>query len=374
MRDRSRFARLTFLSLAWNARARFRRAAVERRLKSSRTRPDLKIAVFHQGGIGSGLLLGPMLQRLRDLYPSAVTTLLSWQTADGEFLREARLVTDFKVMSADGSNAGSNGPYDVLLSMARTFDGDKVAGKIRAEVKIGVEHPTGWQRAGCYAHDICVPCRKHAHEVEIAVSLADRMTGTAGSAPSRLIDPGDLHAGGDRTGRAGCLRIAVSPGCSAGMAWKRVSLDTLVRTIERLRKEVGAEVFVIAGPDEKDQAELLIQKTGHNTQLFLATDKLIDTFHFLRSMHCLIANDGMLAHLATVSGTPVTVIAGPTDMASVGPWCPREDFRIVREDLACSPCYRLYSGALNCVNPRTLECLERISADKIVGAVKDLVA
>ena len=87
----------------------------------------------------------------------------------------------------------------------------------------------------------------------------------------------------------------------------------------------------------------------------------------LKRVHLLIANDSAPLHLASVSGTPVIALLGPTNHLATGPYgdglhC------IVRTSLPCSPC-----GRQACHNQEYLECLNALSVDQVVGAANSLL-
>ena len=74
------FLSLTLNSVLWSLRKGFLKNKNLKKIERFRESEKPSIAVFHQGGIGSGLMLGPMLQALRSFKPKATITLFSWQS------------------------------------------------------------------------------------------------------------------------------------------------------------------------------------------------------------------------------------------------------------------------------------------------------
>jgi ADP-heptose:LPS heptosyltransferase len=154
----------------------------------------------------------------------------------------------------------------------------------------------------------------------------------------------------------------------------RYDLDNMADACTRLQRHYDARVVVIAGPDEEDDARRVAESVGTEASVFSATGSFLDTFHLLRESDCLIANDSSVMHLATAARCPVVAIWGPTNPARSGPWCETNMKRIVTVPLSCRPCYRFYSGALECTNSEHLLCLKSIRPEAVVRAADDLLA
>jgi heptosyltransferase I len=68
-------------------------------------------------------------------------------------------------------------------------------------------------------------------------------------------------------------------------------------------------------------------------------------------------------HLAAAVGTPVVALFGPTDPKRTGPYGPGHE--VVRAGLSCSPCF-----LKKCP---TKKCMEDISAEQVLAAVKKII-
>ncbi len=366
--DRLRFARLTARSLMWTAGGALDRNVVGR-ARELAERPPARIGVFHQGGIGSGLMLGPLCQVLRSVWPDATVDLISQQRTDGELLHSVHLIDGVHVVSTERPIDGM--PYDLLLSAARTLDGDRLVRRIPAALKIGFLHQVGWHAAGALFHDVAVPPDPRRHECEQNVGLLAPVFGDAVPAPPRSL----LGIRRARSVTSERPRVFVHPGSSRGMAWKRWGPDGFAAVIERLHRQLGAEPTIVVGPDEIEAAAAIAARLPPGVVSQRAPGgTLIGLFHDLQQVELAISNDGLFMHAACAAGTPAVAIFGATDPAACGPWADPSSFRIVRAGLSCSPCYVPYSGVLRCTNPVHLQCMSDILPEHVCSAASELIA
>jgi ADP-heptose:LPS heptosyltransferase len=361
---RLRFAWLTGRSLMWEAATPSRHLDdLIGRLKS----PGGRLAVFHQGGIGSGIMMGPLLQVLRRQWPHASIDLLSQQPQDGDVLKAVGLIDRHHVVTA-GRGCDAD-PFDALLSASRTFHGDRIVRSLQAKVKIGFRHQVGWHASSRLFHDEAVTIDPAVHECEQDLKLIEPLLG---GGPMPAAPPTLFALTAARKTRHARPRIFVHAGSSAGMSWKRWSTEKFAQVIQQLRERIDADVTVVSGPDERACAAEIIGLLPHPVELF-APDSIVALFEALRDVDCAISNDGAFMHLACAAGTNAVAIFGGTDPAFCGPWAEPRHFRVVRADLPCSPCYRPYSGALHCTNPNRLQCLSDVTPALVTNAVAELL-
>jgi ADP-heptose:LPS heptosyltransferase len=96
-----------------------------------------------------------------------------------------------------------------------------------------------------------------------------------------------------------------------------------------------------------------------------------ELFSVLREARALVTGDSGPMHVAVALGTPVVAIHGPTHPEINGPYLASRA-AIVRQPLACSPCYRLDRVA-NCPLGHTL-CQRLIGPETVYGALRALLA
>jgi len=91
----------------------------------------------------------------------------------------------------------------------------------------------------------------------------------------------------------------------------------------------------------------------------------------LSRLSVLITPDTGPMHLAAVLGTPIVGVFGPSSPDRWGPLARQR--RIVRIDLACSPCNRIRRPPERCVG-HTPDCLEFIGVETVYQAARELLA
>jgi heptosyltransferase I len=78
----------------------------------------------------------------------------------------------------------------------------------------------------------------------------------------------------------------------------------------------------------------------------------------------MITTDTGPMHMAAAVETPTVVLFGPTAPWRTGPY--GKGHRIVRADLACSPCFKRLC-------PRVPTCMSTIRVDQVIAAAADLL-
>lgn len=374
------FLAQTVKSFVWEVARFMRLPAAQDKLLGVLSRKNASVAVFHQGGIGSGLLFGSMLQILRSRWPGCVIHLFSWQSQEGELLSACGLVDQFWTVPRDGFREffrQHRERYGLLLSASRTIDGDRVARVIPAEVKVGFFHTVGWHRRSALYHDIAVAASGQEHEAQADAFLLQPLFLDLGKVPQELLPrEGTLFsARGGRQSlstKQGDPTILFSPGSGKNLNWKRYPLQKMIETASFLNREIDARCVFLLGPDEKDMMQTAAQENVSGIEVVHA-GSFLETFHLLRSVDCVVANDGAVMHLASAAGAKLVAIFGPTNPSLCGPWGDESRTRVLRLPLYCSPCYRFYSGSLNCVNQDYLHCLNAIQTKDLANAVLELL-
>ena len=179
----------------------------------------------------------------------------------------------------------------------------------------------------------------------------------ARAAPERPMPPGRyvvLHAGGGPHNPA-----------------RRWAPERLAQVADRLRLETGAQIVLVGGPgDDNDalRAALrgpVIDLTGQTTLPQLA--------QLLAGASLFIGAESGVMHLASAAGAPVLAIMGPGNPAAWGPWTPGGRSVVLRSAPKCSPCsYPGHSLGL----PRgcaARTCMRMVSVPQVLDAARGLL-
>ncbi|MBI4847621.1 MAG: lipopolysaccharide heptosyltransferase I [Nitrospirae bacterium] len=80
-----------------------------------------------------------------------------------------------------------------------------------------------------------------------------------------------------------------------------------------------------------------------------------------------VSNDSGPMHIAAALNKPLVAIFGPTDPAKTGPygWQKNKNMKVIRANVTCGPCRKR-----KC---REFICMEKLSAEKVFKAVKELL-
>lgn len=154
----------------------------------------------------------------------------------------------------------------------------------------------------------------------------------------------------------------VHPGTSAHTPHKRWPLERFASLIERL----SLPCLVAFGPDEEERraARHLVEGSGGRARLAPATTSLAELAALIEASRIFIGADSGPLHVASLVGTPVVQILGPTDPVENAPY-PGTPHRSVRVAVACSPCRRGCDAA---------PCMQRVGAHLVHDAAEALLA
>jgi ADP-heptose:LPS heptosyltransferase len=165
---------------------------------------------------------------------------------------------------------------------------------------------------------------------------------------------------------AGPAPVAIHPGTSAGTPHKRWSADGYAAVARLLRDAVATPSIVLFGPDPRERAlaEAIVAQADGAARLAPVTASLGELAALLALCGLYLGGDTGPMHVASLVGTPVVQILGPTDPVENRPY-PGTPSRTVREPVACSPCRR------GCA---TATCLRLVTPDAVFAAARDLLA
>lgn len=182
--------------------------------------------------------------------------------------------------------------------------------------------------------------------------------------PSLSLTPAEVAA-------AGALLSPTSRrplvGIHPGGKWsvKRWPSEKFVELVGRLQSELGAEVVVFTGPEERDATESL-RPTGVRILDVLAIRALAAVVSRLDAM---VACDGGVMHVSAAVGTPTIGIFGSSEPAV---WFPYPaPHRAAFIEIDCRPCHRHECplGHTRCLNDLPAAAVTRWVAESL-GAAK----
>lgn len=162
--------------------------------------------------------------------------------------------------------------------------------------------------------------------------------------------------------------VGLNPGAAFGSA-KHWPVDRFKRVAESVINELGGSVIVFGGPAELDIAARIggtaVVPKGRLLPLAGMTT-VRELMALIAACDVLVSNDSGPMHIGYAVRTPLVGIFGSTEPDLTGPLA-RKGNIVLRGKSACTPCFER-----TCKLPR-IECMESISVDAVMGAVKALL-
>jgi ADP-heptose:LPS heptosyltransferase len=157
---------------------------------------------------------------------------------------------------------------------------------------------------------------------------------------------------------------AMHPGSSPHTPHKRWSPEGFGAVARALRAQRGLATAVLAGPGEEERARAraVVEAAGGAARLAPPTSGFEDLAASLEAARLFVGGDSGPLHVASLVGTPVVQILGPTHPVENRPWA-ATPWRRVCIPVACSPCRRGCAAA---------HCLRVIPPELVARAAIDL--
>ena len=182
--------------------------------------------------------------------------------------------------------------------------------------------------------------------------------------------PFPLRVGAEARRRAAGLLgsaspVVLHPGTSATTPHKRWPPSGYAALARALAAR-GLPVLVSFGPvaGERALAETVVRTSGGAASLAPDTAGLDDLAALFERCRLFVGSDSGPLHVASLVGTPVVQLLGPTDPTENAPY-PGTPARTVRVPVACSPCRRGCAAAI---------CMRRIAPEAVLAAAGELLA
>ncbi|MCL4500504.1 MAG: lipopolysaccharide heptosyltransferase I [Deltaproteobacteria bacterium] len=131
-----------------------------------------------------------------------------------------------------------------------------------------------------------------------------------------------------------------------------------------LSREHGFRVVITGSAADKNLAADIKNQMRQPPLLLAGRTTLPELAAVLRQARFMVTTDTGAMHLAAALETPVVAVFGPTAPWRTGPF--GEGHQVVRQDLACSPCFQR-----RCPEPR---CLTELSPEMVRAACEKLLS
>jgi lipopolysaccharide heptosyltransferase I len=158
--------------------------------------------------------------------------------------------------------------------------------------------------------------------------------------------------------------VAIHPGTSPKTPYKRWATAHYSELADRLVEELKASVLLTWGPGERPMVDEVRRQMQRRSLVAPETRSLKQLAEILRRCTIYVGSDTGPMHIASLVGTPVVGIYGPTDPVVNAPYGGTPHI-IVRKDLPCSPCRNR-----RC---KDVKCMDAITSQDVLDAVKSLL-
>jgi heptosyltransferase II len=348
------------------------------------TQPE-KVLVFHTAFIGDVVLMFPMLQMLRHLFPQFNITVVTIPSV-ANLVRQHAAVDDVIVYDKRGAHSGIGGIWNLARQLKREQYSVAIVPhrSLRSALVVrlaGIPRRIGFATSsGARLFTDRVPYRGEAHEIDRDLSLLGPLVG---SHPARVLPVVGVVAEDLRVvsalleetdkGCPGFLQrpiVALAPGSVwATKRWPDESFEGLATALI----EEGFSVVLLGGDRDADLCRSILEHQKAGSAILSAAGNLSLAGSAAMLMRCraLVSNDSAPMHLAMGVGTPVVALFGPTTTAiGFAPVGPRDQVLEV-DGLPCRPC-NIHGG--NECPIGSFECMRGISVKRVMDAVRMVIS
>jgi len=157
--------------------------------------------------------------------------------------------------------------------------------------------------------------------------------------------------------------IAIHAGTSPKTSFKRWMPSQYSRLADRLIRELKTTVIFTWGPGELEMVKGIQREMEEHSILGPVTESLTQLGEIFRRCCLFIGGDTGPMYIASLLGTPMVVIYGPTDPILYEPLGVHKK---VRKEVGCNPC-----RDRSC---KELTCLKVITVDDVFKATKEILS
>jgi heptosyltransferase II len=156
---------------------------------------------------------------------------------------------------------------------------------------------------------------------------------------------------------------AVNPGAAYGSA-KRWFPERFAEVGDRLASEYGFRILLTGGPGEQEIGRDIEAAMASKPLNLIGKTSVRQMMALLSRCGLMVTNDSGPMHVAAALRVPIVAIFGSTDHTTTFPLA--DKYRIVRHTIDCAPC-------LLRMCPTDHRCMEMVSADDVLAAVRELI-
>jgi len=160
----------------------------------------------------------------------------------------------------------------------------------------------------------------------------------------------------------GRLKPLVLVNAPAGWETKRWEVQKMAALSDRLIERYDAHIIYTGTSHDSPYINAILACMGHPAVNAAGRTSLKELACLMQRADLLITTDSGPMHLASVMGTPLVAIFGPTSPWRTGPFSAHA--RIVRKQVPCSPCFKKKCSSMM--------CMQGIGVEDVIESVEKL--
>lgn len=348
---------------------------IKKRLTKIKIVPDAvkKIVVFTHGGIGNFILLVPSLYSIKKHFKNSHITIISPSKINISLVKNTSIADN--IIGYDYNRFSKRecqkffkkqkiSSFDLGFSFA-TSKASYCLKIIKTKIRIGYDYGFNKSKTNQSYLTVWKKLNHKEHEADQYFSLLNLLQIPLYKKKYMINMTPVLKY--DSFFKTKNPVIGIHPGCSRGLEQKQWPLFRFLQVAEKLNKKHKAKTIFFGGKEDR----LFSKKIPDKKYLLNLINKvsLTETAYLISKCDLFISNDSGLMHLAGAVETPLITLFGPTDIKKNRP-LGKGRIKIIRKNIICSPCYKPYSGKIECQDPI---CLLNIEVDDVIKEAENLL-
>jgi heptosyltransferase-2 len=321
-----------------------------------------RLLVRSTNWIGDAVMTTPAIRSIRRAFPTSEITLLAKPWVVPVFARSPQ-VDHFLVYDVKGRHQGlagrwrlvrelRAGRFDAAILLQNAFEAALITAAAGIPIRIGFDTDG---RALLLTHPVRRPVElKQRHQTGYYLEILRGQGLAVGDAHLELtLAIKDRYRATQRLAaegiRPGTILAGLNPSATFGPAkqWPEDRYAAL-----------GDWILIFGGPGDEALGQRIAGGMRHRTVNLAGRTDLAEAMALIGALDLFITNDSGLMHVAAALDVPLIAIFGSTNPVTTGPLASRS--RVVRTDVACSPCLKPHCryGHLDCMRRITVERLQ----------------
>jgi lipopolysaccharide heptosyltransferase II len=163
--------------------------------------------------------------------------------------------------------------------------------------------------------------------------------------------------------------IGIFPAASARWVSKRWPAANYAQLADRLVEETGAHILFLTGRGQSDVSTSMVSKMRNKATVAPDSLSVFEMAALLARCHMVISSDSSPMHLAAAVGAPVVALFSNVPPQAYYPFMGAERYRLVRKELACSPC-AAFGDMPRC--PYQYKCINELPVEQVLRSCREL--